>query len=107
MGTPDGSSQRGDPPPDATEAARSHRHMSEPGQRQTGRCRGESVPWHRFAKLRRVRRAFASDIMPGVVMTVTDFLDALEIYVPETRPMVDEHLEVHACVLLHVLTEPT
>jgi hypothetical protein len=42
--------------------------------------------------------------MPGVVMTVTDFLDALEIYVPETRPMVDKHLEVHACVILHVLT---
>ena len=42
--------------------------------------------------------------MPGVGMTVTDFLDALEIYVPETRPMVDEHLVDHAGVLLDVLT---
>ena len=37
-------------------------------------------------------------------MAAIDFLDALEIDVPEIRSMVDQHLKDHGWVLLHVLT---
>ena len=37
-------------------------------------------------------------------MAAIDFLDALEIDVPETRPIIDHHFKNHDWVLLHVLT---
>jgi hypothetical protein len=37
-------------------------------------------------------------------IAANDYLDALEIDAPETRPIVDQHLKEHDRVLLHVLT---
>lgn len=43
-------------------------------------------------------------MVTGVAMTETDFLDALAIHVPETHPVVDEHLQDNDGLLLHLLT---
>jgi hypothetical protein len=43
-------------------------------------------------------------MMPDVAMTSTDLLDALARDVPETQPVVDEHLEDNGGLLLHLLT---
>jgi hypothetical protein len=43
-------------------------------------------------------------MMPGVALTATDFLDTLAREVPETHPVMAEHLKDNDGLLLHPLT---